>query len=62
MMKDLIMEVTKEVTNELPNNASAAEILDAIILRISAMKGFKDIEEGKFTTQEDLLEEIKQWA
>lgn len=62
MMKDLVMEVTKEVTNELPDNASAAEILDAIIVRISAMKGFKDIEEGRFTTQEDLLEEIKQWA
>ena len=62
MMKDLVMKVTKEVTNELPDNASAAEILDAIIVKISAMKGFKDIEEGRFTTQEDLLEEIKQWA
>ncbi len=62
MMKDLVMEVTKEVTNEMPENASAAEIIDAIIVRLSAMKGFKDIDEGKFTTQEDLLEEIKQWA
>lgn len=62
MMKDLVMKVTKEVTNELPDNASAAEILDAIIVKISAMKGFKDIEEGRFTTQEDLLEEIKQWV
>ena len=61
MMKDLVMKVTKEVTNELPDNASAAEILNAIIVKISAMKGFKDIEEGRFTTQEDLLEEIKQW-
>ena len=62
MMKDLVMEVTKEVTNEMPENASAAEIIDAIIVRLSAMKGFKDIDEGKFTTQEDLLKEIKQWA
>ena len=61
MMKDLVMEVTREVTNELPENASAAQIIDAIIVRLSAIKGFKDIEEGKFTTQEQLLKEIKQW-
>ncbi|MBO5348922.1 MAG: hypothetical protein J6A89_03770 [Clostridia bacterium] len=61
MMKDLVMEVTREVTNELPENASAAQIIDAIIVRLSAIKGFKDIEEGNFTTQEQLLKEIKQW-
>lgn len=61
MMKDLVMEVTREVTNELPENASAAQIIDAIIVRLSAIKGFKEIEEGKFTTQEQLLKEIKQW-
>ena len=61
MMKDLVMEVTREVTSELPENASAAQIIDAIIVRLSAIKGFKDIEEGKFTTQEQLLKEIKQW-
>ncbi len=61
MMKDLVMEVTREVTNELPENASAAQIIDAIIVRLSAIKGFKEIEEGKFTTHEQLLKEIKQW-
>lgn len=61
MMKDLVMEVTREVTNELPENASAAQIIDAIIVRLSAIKGFKEIENEKFTTQEQLLNEIKQW-
>lgn len=61
MMKDLVMEVTREVINELPENASAAQIIDAIIVRLSAIKGFKEIEDGKFTTQEQLLKKIKQW-
>lgn len=60
-MKDLVMEVTREVINELPENASAAQIIDAIIVRLSAIKGFKEIEDGKFTTQEQLLKKIKQW-
>lgn len=61
MMKDLVMEVTREVTNELPEDASVAEIIDKIIVRLSAIKGFTDIDEGNFTTQEDLLEEMKRW-
>lgn len=55
------MEVTREEINELPENASAAQIIDAIIVRLSAIKGFKEIEDGKFTTQEQLLKKIKQW-
>ncbi len=61
MMKDLVMEVTREVTKELPEDSSAAQIIDAIIVRLSAIKGFKEIEEGNFITQEQLLKEIKQW-
>lgn len=60
-MKDLFMEATLEVTNELPENASVAQIIDVIIIRLSATKGFNEIEEGKFTTQEQLLKEIKEW-
>lgn len=61
IMKDLFMEATREVIKELPENASVAQIIDAIIVRLSAIKGFKEIEEGKFTTQEQLFKEIKEW-
>ena len=57
MMKELVMQVTKE----MPDNATIEEIFDAILVKLSVMKGLKDIEDGKFTTQEDLLKEIKEW-
>lgn len=57
MIKELVMEVTKE----MPDNASIEEIIDAILVRLSAIKGFNEIENGKYTTQEDLLKEIKTW-
>lgn len=60
-MKELVMEVTKEVTEELPDSATTAEIIDEIVLRLSALKGFEEIEDGKYTLQEELLEEIKRW-
>ena len=61
MFKDLFIKTTFEVTNELPETASIAEIIDAIVVKLSAMKGIKDIEEGKFTTHEELLKEIEEW-
>ena len=56
-MKELVMEVTKL----MPDDESIKEIFDAILVRLSAMKGFNEIEEGKFTTQEKLLEEFQDW-
>jgi len=57
MMKELVMEVT----SQMPDNASIEEIVDAIIVKLSIMKGLKDIEEGNVTTQEELLKEIETW-
>ena len=57
MMKELVMQVTKD----MPDDATIEEILEAILVKLSVMKGLKDIEDGKFTTQEDLLKEIKEW-
>ena len=56
-MKELVMQVTKE----MPEDATIEEILDAIMVKLSIMKGIKDINDGKFTTQENLLKEIKEW-
>lgn len=60
-MDELLEKVTKEVINELQKNASELEIMDAINVKLSAMKGFNDIDEGRYLTQEQLLQEIKQW-
>lgn len=57
MYKNLIMEIT----SEMPETATVPEIFDAIIVRLSALKGFDDISKGNYTTQEDLLKEIKKW-
>ena len=57
MMKELVLEVAKS----MPGDASIKEIFDAILVRLSALKGFKDIDEGKYTIQEDLLKELENW-
>lgn len=57
MMKELVLQVTKE----MPDDATIEEILDAILVKLSVMEGIKDIENGKFTTHENLLKEIKEW-
>lgn len=57
MMKELVMEVTEK----MPDNATIEEIIDAIVIKLGVKRGIKDIEEGKYTTQEDLLKEIKEW-
>lgn len=46
MMKELVMEVT----SKMPDNASIEELIDAIIVKLSVMKGLKDIEEGNVIT------------
>lgn len=60
-MNELFEKVAKEVINELPKDASGIEIVDAINVRLSAVKGFADIDNGRCLTQEQLLQEIKQW-
>ena len=57
MMKELVMEVTEK----MPDNATIEEIIDAIVIKLGVKRGIKDIEEGRFTTQEELLKEIKEW-
>ena len=56
-MKELVMEVTRE----LPDTATIEEIFDAILIRLSIMKGLKDIEDNNLISNEDLLKEIEEW-
>lgn len=60
-MNELLKKVAKEVINELPKDASDIEFVDAIVVRLSTMKGFNDIDNGRYLTQEQLLQEIRQW-
>ena len=54
MMKELVIEVTRS----LPDNATLAEILDAILVRLSIEKGLRDVEAGNTLTTEELLRKI----
>lgn len=54
-------ELVIDVASKLPEDATLEEIIDAIILRISIMKGLKDIEEEKVYTTEELLKDIQEW-
>lgn len=56
-MKELVIETV----NELPDEATISEIFDAILIKLSVIKGLKDFENGDFISQEDLLKEIETW-
>lgn len=55
MNKELVLQVI----NNLPDNATEEQISEALITIFSVMQGIKDFENGKFISQEELLEEIK---
>lgn len=57
----MIKQLVLDVTNELPDNATIEEILDAILLRIYIQKGLNDIKNGNVISHEDLLKEIETW-
>lgn len=57
MMKELVLQATKE----LSDNATIEEIFDAILVKLSIQKGINDFEDGHFISHEDLLKEIEQW-
>lgn len=57
MNKELVLQII----NNLPDNATEEQISEALITIFSVMQGIKDFENGKFISQEELLEEIKKW-
>ena len=52
-------EKAMKVLEEMPDTATLSEIFDAVIVHMSATKGFEDIDNGNSNTQEELLEEMK---
>ncbi len=55
--KDLLIEVA----NGMPQNATIEEIVNEVLLKISALRGFEDFKEGKLISNEEAIREIMSW-
>ena len=53
-----IKELALQVIQSLPDNVSDEEIAEALLLIGSIMKGYKQAEDGRSITTEELLKEI----
>lgn len=54
-------ELALQVIQNLPDNVSDEEIAEALLLIGSIMKGYKQAEDGRSITTEELLKEIAEW-
>ena len=50
-----------QIMKKMPDTSTLSELFDEVLVRMSAIKGFEDIDNGNYTTQEELLEEMKEW-
>lgn len=50
-----------EVANEMPENSTIKEIVNEVLLRVSALRGYKDFKQGKLISNEDVIKEIMSW-
>ena len=57
MNKDLALQVI----NNLPDNATDEQLAEALVTILSVVRGFKDFEDGKFMSQDELKKEIDKW-
>lgn len=54
-------KIFDEVVKDLPENATEEEIVQEVLLRVSALRGLKDFEEGRFISHNDVVKEIMSW-
>ena len=54
MMKNLVLDVV----NSMPENATIEEILEAIIVKLSVVKGLNDVENEDVSSSEEILQEL----
>lgn len=57
MMKNLVLDVV----NSMPENATIEEILEAIIVKLSVVKGLNDVENEDVSSSEEILQELATW-
>ena len=59
---DLLKEATVETIKRLPDGCSAEDIMYEINFVAQVLEGFKDAEEGRLLSTEDLLARVDQWG
>lgn len=59
---DLLKEATVEIIKRLPDGCSVEDIMYEINFVAQVLEGFKDAEEGRLLSTEDLLARVDQWG
>lgn len=57
----MIKELALEIINDLPDDVSMADIVEALYIQMNALKGLEDAKNGRETTHEDFLKESEEW-
>ncbi|MCC7364270.1 MAG: hypothetical protein IT303_07835 [Dehalococcoidia bacterium] len=52
-------EQIRELLNELPDDATAFELLDALYIRMKVLRGLRDIREGRYYTHDQVVEMLR---
>jgi len=54
-------DITREVLDELPDEASMDQILYRLDFRRAVLRGMAEVERGEVITQEELETELAEW-
>ena len=54
-------DIFDEVVRALPENATTEDIIKEVFVRVSALRGLKDFEEGRIKPFEEAIKEISFW-
>lgn len=57
----MLRETAIKALEELPEDATEKDIYEAIYMRLLIEKRYHQIEDGKYSSTSDLLEEMKDW-
>lgn len=53
----MIKELALEIINDLPDDVSMGDIIEALYVRMNALEGLEDAQNGKEITHEDFVKE-----
>ena len=56
-----LKETAIQAINELPDETTLAEIINAIYIKAKAIAGMKEIEKGNYISSAVLREEVEDW-
>ncbi len=57
----MIKELALEIINDLPDDVSMGDIIEALYVRMNALEGLEDAQNGKEITHEDFVKESEKW-